>query len=167
VSARVISGWESAKLAGLSDSSEPLPSCRFYVEIDGRMEALFTEVSGLQVEVTVQEYEEGGNNSFVHRLPGRAKVGNITLKRGMTRSNEFLKWLIEVASGTITRRNISVVMYDTGRGATLRWNFTNAYPVKWTGPQFSATSTAAAVETLELAHERIDLDRSGLRGDQR
>ena len=49
------------------------PNCRFYVEIDGMAQAVFTEVSGLQLEMEVMEYQEGGNNDFVHRLPGRTK----------------------------------------------------------------------------------------------
>ena len=132
-------------------------TCRFYVQLDGSTEALFTEVSGLQIEVTVHNLEEGGNNGFVHRLPGRAKVGNITLKRGMTRSNDFLKWLLEVAAGKITRRHVTIVMYDTGYEAMLRWNFSNAYPTKWSGPQFNAGRSEAAVESLELAHEGMTL----------
>lgn len=132
-------------------------TCRFYVQLDGKSEALFTEVGGLQIEVTVHTLEEGGNNGFVHRLPGRAKVGNLTLKRGMTRSNDFLKWLIDVAAGKIMRRNVTVVMYDTAQDVMLRWNFSNAYPIKWSGPQFNAGRSEAAVESLELAHEGMTL----------
>jgi phage tail-like protein len=132
-------------------------ACRFYVQIDGQAQALFTELSGLQTEIVVQEYEEVGNNGYIHRLPGRAKVGNITLKRGMTRSNDFLKWLLDVANGKITRRNVTVVMYDTKREVLLRWNFLKAYPVKWSGPQFTAKSSDAAVESLELAHDGMTL----------
>jgi phage tail-like protein len=138
-------------------SDDAYPSCRFYVEIEGTKEAVFTEVSGLQSEITVTEYEEGGNNGFVHRLPGRAKVGNVTLKRGLARSNEFLKWHMEIASGDISRRNVTVLMYDPAGKEVMRWNFINAYPVKWVGPQFEADKTAAAVETLELSHEGMTL----------
>jgi phage tail-like protein len=128
-------------------------NCRFYVEIDGRKEAAFTEVSGLQVEITVTEHEEGGNNGFVYRLPGRAKIGNLTLKRGVTRSNNFLKWNLEIAGGSISRRNVTLLMYDTAGKELMRWNFINAYPVKWVGPQFAADKASPAIETLELAHE--------------
>src|ERR1700687_5302643 len=69
---------------------------RFYVEVAKIHEAVFTEVSGLQVEMQVTDYEEGGQNNFVHRLPGRLKVGNITLKRGLVRSNDFLKWCMGI-----------------------------------------------------------------------
>ena len=54
----------------MPDDTEAYPSCRFYVMIDDKAQGVFTEVSGLQVEVDVMEYQEGGNNSFVHRLPG-------------------------------------------------------------------------------------------------
>ncbi len=139
---------------------DPYANCRFYVEIKNIKAAVFTEVSGLQIETTVFEYEEGGHNDFTHRLPGRTKVSNLTLKRGMTISEgagkDFLAWCMKVMHGTIERQNISVIMYDTtGKDdpkAVVRWNFDGAYPVKWVGPQFQSTGNAVAIETLELAH---------------
>jgi len=133
------------------------PARRFYVQIGGDTQAVFTEVTGLQVEMQVFEYQEGGNNSFVHRLPGPVKVSNITLKRGLTTSNDFFKWCMEVASRQVNRKHLSVCMYDTRGTEVARWNFQNAYPVKWIGPQFNSTSTATAIETLELAHEGLVL----------
>jgi phage tail-like protein len=136
-------------------ADESFPNCRFYIEIDGMTEAIFTEVGGLQVEMDVFEYQEGGMNDFVYRLPGRTKVSNITLKRGMARGNDFFRWCMQVAGGQIDRRNVSVVMYDVAGTEVLRWNFTGAYPVKWVGPQFQASGNAPAIETLELAHNGI------------
>jgi phage tail-like protein len=128
---------------------------RFYVEIDGFAQAVFNEMSGLQVETDVLEYEEGGSNGFVHRLPGRTKIGTLTLKRGVTRSNEFFRWCNEIMRGTVSARNISVVMYDGAGVEMTRWSFANAYPIKWTGPQFAADGKTAAVEALELAHDGL------------
>ena len=133
-------------------------ACRFYVEIGSKsgskqIQALFTEVSGLQVEMQVTEYEEGGTNTFVHRLPGRLKVGNVTLKRGLTKSNEFLKWCMK-----LERRNVTVVMYDVAGQPVIRWNFANAYPVKWVGPQFTADSSTLAIESIELTHDGLTVD---------
>jgi phage tail-like protein len=127
------------------------------VQIDNSIQALFTEVSGLEVSVKPDPVEEGGVNEFVHQLPGRTTVGNLTLKRGMTRSHEFQKWMLDVASGKVTRRNVTLIMYDTARAVVARWNFRMAYPVKWSGPQFKATSNESAVESLELAHEGVEL----------
>ncbi len=136
-------------------SDDPLQGNRFYVEMGGESQAVFTEVSGLQIQMDVVEYEEGGSNGFVHRLPGRTKVGTLTLKRGMACSDEFFKWQAQIALGTIARRNVSIVMYDVTGTEKLRWNFINAYPIKWTGPQMTADGTAVAVETLELAHDGL------------
>jgi phage tail-like protein len=132
---------------------EANPAYRFYIEIANVVEAVFTEVSGLQVEMETQEIEEGGVNDFTHRVPGRIKVSNITLKRGMTRSNDFLKWFLTSRPGAVDRRNISVVLYDLQGQQLATWHFQNAYPIKWVGPSFTADGNAVAIETVELAHE--------------
>src|SRR5205807_325280 len=116
---------------------EAHPNCRFYVEIGGVPQAVFTEVSGLQAETVMFDYEEGGNNGFVHRLPGLTRVSNLTLKRGMAGSHEFFKWYLEITRGKILRRNISVVMYDVTGKVLVRWDLLNAYPIKWIGPQLN------------------------------
>ena len=36
-----------------------------------------------------------------------------------------------------------------------RWNFVNAWPTKWDGPDFNAEGNDIAIETLELAHEGV------------
>src|SRR5438552_1210892 len=92
-------------------AENPHPSCRFYVTVEGITQAVFTEVSGLALEVATEDVEEGGYQ-IVHRIPGRCKLGNLVLKRGMTKSNEFLKWNLEVAQGKLKPRNISVIVFN-------------------------------------------------------
>jgi phage tail-like protein len=131
-------------------------ACRFYVEVgDGgkQIQAVFTEVSGLQVEMQTMDYEEGGTNTFVHRLPGRLKIGNITLKHGLTKSNDFLKWCLQ-----FERKNLTVVMYDVAGQPVIRWHFNKAYVVKWSGPQFTADSTAMALESVEITHQGLTVE---------
>jgi phage tail-like protein len=136
-------------------------SNRFYISIEGVTgeQALFTEASGLQLEIEVFEYTEGGVNSFVHKLPGRTKVGNLTLKRGMTNSKAFLEWISNVALGKIERKNVSIVMFNAKGDELMRWNFDGMYPIKWTGPQYQASGNAAAIESLELAHSGLQLSK--------
>lgn len=124
---------------------------RFYVELEGLAEAAFSECSGLQVETEVFEWEEGGLNGFRHRLPGRTKFQNLVLKRGVATANLW-KWYYEAIGGKIVRKTLSVILCGYGGMAEVRWNFTGAVPVKWSGPSFRTGSTEAAVETLELAH---------------
>jgi phage tail-like protein len=134
---------------------------RFYVEVGATkgtsdFQAVFSEVSGLQVEMQTTDFEEGGENNFVHKLPGRMKVSNVTLKRGLVRSNEFLRWLMNAALvKPMDRRNVSIVLFDQAGHTVMRWNFLRAFPVKWVGPQFTADSTTIAIESVELAHEGL------------
>lgn len=127
-------------------------NCRFYVEIGNDTQAVFTEMSPLQFETTVTEVEEGGSNGFVHRLPGRTKVGNLTLKRGLTGSNALYAWYLEILQGKFSTRNVTVTVFDAAGDEVTHWEFLGAFPVKWTGPQLSAEGRAAAVETVEFAH---------------
>lgn len=136
---------------------------RFYLEISGKEQAVFTEIGGLQIETEVFEYMEGGNNGYVHKLPGRSKIGNLVLKHGVTSSQSLLSWYVGITLGVMERKDVSVVVYgrakrDGGSAIEIvRYNFLNAYPVKWVGPQLNASSTAAAIETLELAHAGFGL----------
>ena len=57
--------------------------------------------------------------------------------------------------GKAERKNGSIVLLDETGAEKIRWNFSNAWPSKWTGPSFNATSTAVAVETLEITHEEV------------
>jgi phage tail-like protein len=136
---------------------DPFLGYRFLVEIEGLIVAGFTEVTGLQAEISVQQYAEGGQNAFEHKLPGPARYPNLVLKRGLTDIDNLWRWHRDVAAGTIRRRNGSVVL--VGEFMQLqgiwRWNFRDAYPVKWTGPDLRAESATVAVESVELAHRGL------------
>src|SRR5262245_49592913 len=47
----------------------------------------FQDCTGLEVEMDVQEYQEGGRNDGVIRRVGRGKYSPIVLKRGMFYGN--------------------------------------------------------------------------------
>jgi len=125
---------------------------RFMVELDGMLVAGFSEVSGLSVETEVEEYPEGGLNQYVHRLPARTKLVPILLKRGMTLSNELWSWYADVVEGKIARKSGSIILYDERDQEFRRWNFYDAYPTKWTGPELNAAASEVAVEQIELTH---------------
>jgi phage tail-like protein len=155
--------------AGPALKSRPFGTLYYYVEMKSLTQAVFAECSALQIETEVYEYKEGGNNTHIHRLPGRAKVGNITLKRGIARptsqpaagpwANELWLWYGKILRGTIERHNLSIILFDITRGESVaRWNIIGAYPVKWIGPALKAGESTVAIETLELAHAGVMLD---------
>lgn len=136
---------------------DPFPAFKFCVEIGGITQAIFSECSGLEVEVEVFEYMEGGLNDYVHKLPGRVKYSDLTLKRGIASSDELWDWCKKTLQGTIERKNISVTIYDTSGEEYRRWNFQEAYPIKWTGPDFKADDNSVAIETLVFSHRGMQL----------
>lgn len=142
-------------MGSLGKRTDPYWNAKYWVEYAGIQEAGFTEVSGLEAEIEVFEYQEGGNNLFTHKLAGRVKYPNVILKRGITTSDDLYIWFSVGAMGKVDRRNISIVLYDQDGSEVRRWNLTMAYPVKWTGPSFQSSSSSIAIESLELAHSGI------------
>ncbi|MEH1771557.1 MAG: phage tail protein [Nostoc sp.] len=133
----------------------PYAAFNFLVEIQGLVVGGFSEVSGLQAETETEDYHEGGVNNFVHRLPKGTKFPNLVLKRGITDSFELWVWHQNVIAGKVQRQNGSVVLLDNTHSEKWRWNFSNAYPVKWAGPDLKADGNTVALETLELAHNGL------------
>ena len=135
---------------------DPYRNFNFLVEIDGITQAGFSDVTGFDITVEPIEYREGGQVTSARKIPGMAKYGNITLKRGITDSAELYEWLRQVATGVIERRNGSIILLDLDGQEKLRWNFFEAWPTKWDGPDFSAKGNEVAIETLELVVERVE-----------
>ncbi|MGB7922511.1 MAG: phage tail protein [Pyrinomonadaceae bacterium] len=134
---------------------DPYRSFNFLVEIDGITQAGFQEVSGLDASTDSTDYREGSDPNHVRKLTGLNKYSAITLKRGITDSDELWKWRATAIDGKTQRKNGSIILLDEAGQEKLRWNFFNAWPSKWTGPSFNSTSTAVAVETLEITHEEV------------
>lgn len=131
---------------------------RFAVEITGVTQAEFRECSGLQAQTEVFEYKEGGWNGYTHKLPGRTSFSNITLKWGSSPSMALWEWYTRVStkrdkSGEL--KSVSIIQFDTEGVEKHRWNLSDAYPVKWTGPNFNAGEAAVGIETLELAFSEL------------
>jgi phage tail-like protein len=143
---------------------------QFHVEIDGKPVASFSECGGLEVNVKYDEVREGGQNEFVHRLPGRVEYGNLILKRGYVPADgaasgeglsEFFRWCLHGlnrAGSEVQRRDVTVTLIAQGFGTRIHsWVFRRCYPVKWSGPSFKAGDNAIAIESLELAHEGLQI----------
>lgn len=142
----------------LAAQTDPHVVSYFFLEIAGVVEARFTEVSGMSVEREVKEYAEGGINDYVHRLPGRVKASNITLKTGFAYSTEIWKWFAEGQyDGKVRRQNISIILADSAGHRIRQWDVTNAFPVKYSTSETKTDATSVSIETLELAHHGVTL----------
>ncbi|MEL6405427.1 MAG: phage tail protein [Chloroflexota bacterium] len=142
---------------------DPFRQYNFMLELGGGIEAGFQEVSGIDATTDVIEYREGSQNMTVRKMPGLTKFSNVTLKRGitLTESKALWTWMKQVMDGqgggstSVDRRNITISLYDDAGEKKVTWELVDAWPVKYTGPDFNATGNAVAIESLEIAHEGV------------
>ncbi len=139
---------------------DPPVASRFLFTVEGVEIGIFTSVSGLQVTVQTEEVQEGGQNGFARKLPGRMDWPNITFAKGLTESDALFDWMSK-SSGEGFAANSNKLTRTTGAitaiaadGTMLRsWSLSGVYPVRWKGPDFSVTGSDALTEELEIAHE--------------
>ncbi len=136
----------------------PLPVFSFNVEWGGQRVG-FSEVSGLTQENQAIEYRDGSFPEYsAIKMPGMRKFSNVTLKRGIVKSdNDFAKWLSTVKLNKVERRNIIVSLLNEERQPVMVWKIQNAFPVKVEGPGLKATGNEVAIESIEIAHEGLEL----------
>jgi phage tail-like protein len=135
--------------------ADPYGAFRFRVEILGLQVGGFSEVSGLEREVQVDDYREGGVNDFIHKLATVTKYPNLTLKRGLAQVADLWQWHQDVINGIIERRQVNIVLIDFAGQDTWRWVVEKAYPVKWSGASLNATQNAVLVESVEFVHNGV------------
>jgi phage tail-like protein len=134
---------------------DPYLAFNFLVEIEGILAGSFSECTGLQVETEYHDYREGGLNDYVHRFAGPTKYPPLMLKHGITQIDGLWNWHQEVTQGSIKRKNGTIYLLDRMRIPVMYWNFKEAFPVKYTGPDFRADAAAIAFESVELTHRGL------------
>lgn len=139
----------------MSSRTDPYRGYRFSVEIDSLIVGGFSEVSGLERELETEEYNEGGVDRFTHTFPDRMTHPNLTLKRGLTDSETFWNWIQQVKYGIVERKSGRILLLNTRGEEVWGWEFRDAYPVKWTGPELRAEEGSVAFETVELTHRGL------------
>ena len=143
----------------------PYAAFNFLVELQPgqgkEVQAGFSEVSGLNAEVTVAEYRAGNSTvNYVHKLPGIHKAGDVTLKRGVIGAQNLYDWLEATRSGRIkdAKREIVIKLLSEDRADTVvSWKLRGAMPIKWTGPTLTAKGGGdVAIEELVLSVETLE-----------
>lgn len=134
----------------------PFRNSRFILEIDGVIHSGLTEVVISSNSIEIIESMEGNENpTNVRKLPGLTKYSNIVLKWEMTDSLELYNWYKDIEDGKIStsRKNVSIIVLDKRGKEQARWDFVQAWPVKYSGPCLNANGNETAIETLEITHE--------------
>lgn len=146
------------------DEIWPLPKFYFTVNFgiqDGTVS--FQEVSGLDSETKPIEYKHGDNNLFsTVKMPGIAKSGNVTLKKGIfVNDNNFWKWYDAIKMNTVKRETVVIQLLDESAKPTMTWTLSNAWPTKITGTDMKSDTNNVVIETIELAHEGLTIVNRG------
>jgi phage tail-like protein len=136
----------------------PIPKFRFEVEWDSAVMS-FQEVSGLDIEAQPIEYRAGDSKVFsVTKMPGIRKHGNVTMKKGIFKSDrKFWDWFNQIKMNTIVRKPVTIRLLDEAGNPTMVWTLANAWPTKITGTDLKAEGNEVAVETIEIAHEGLTM----------
>jgi phage tail-like protein len=151
---------------------DPLPAYNFYLTLLDAQNTLgtlitaalnyfvagFSECSGIEANFEVMELKEGGLNSHVWKLPVRASHSNITLKHGAIYAYDDLwDWHYDWVQGKGKRKDGLIVINDNSGQPAKMWKFRRGIPVKWTGPALNASQNNVAIESLEIAHEGLEM----------
>jgi len=113
-----------------------MPMFRFEVDFGTEFKNVgFHEVSGLDAEIQTIEYRKSNSKPLsTIKMPGIAKYGNITLKRGtFLNNNTFWQWRNQITMNTIKRCTVLIKLLDEKGKTTMQWQLKNAWPTKITG----------------------------------
>jgi phage tail-like protein len=136
----------------------PLPKFHFLVQWGG-IRIGFTEVTGLDIQAEVIEYREGSSPEYHKiKMPGMQKFSNITLKRGTIQGDsDFFKWMNTINLTIAERRDIIISLLNESHEPVMTWKAKNAFPVKVQASDLKSDGNEVAIETLELAHEGLNI----------
>jgi phage tail-like protein len=127
-----------------------ITGCIFVVKIpDIDTIGYFMSCRGLKLGVKVYEYQEGGNNGIVHRLPGPMTYPNLLLERGLTNESALLQWFM-ATQVEAQRKQLTITLH--GGEVDRTWTFADAFPVEWNGPDITSGAEGVVTESLEIAH---------------
>jgi phage tail-like protein len=145
--------------------NDPYPGHNFHLLVNGvtdegdAVSCAFTEISGLETEINVIEYRTGNMDTTVTKNPGLRSQPKLVCKKGATGHHQFWDWIQSAMDGDVQRRDGAVILRDENQQDVMRWNFSRAWPCKYTGPSFNATNNEMAMETLEICMEDVRLER--------
>lgn len=145
-------------MAETSRPAAPYPGFRFIVKLGDVRVAGFTECSGLESDIEIEEHAEGGENEFVRKFPGRRRQGELVLRRGIV-GLELWQWFQQQEPGKVKPKSIAITVEAFKKNERgLVFELEGAFPKKWQGPQLNAAQSAVAIETLEIVYHGIRVD---------
>jgi phage tail-like protein len=135
----------------------------YSLDIQGKVSGYFTEAYNIGSEHEIIEHKVVSQKGMevVQKIPGRLKISDIILKRGVTNNLDLWAWRQEVVEGKVNtaRRDGNLIMFDKSLKEVARWNFLRAWPSKLIGNPVDASATSPgggmAIESVHITVESI------------
>lgn len=143
----------------MPDRHGPYRNNRFLLELDGTIQASFSQATIPETTSEPIEYREGTDAPTMRKLAGLVSYGNLTLQWGTTPdSTALFEWRHMVEQGQLdqARRDVAVVILDEEGNPGARWEFRNAWPTQYDAPDLDASANEVAIESMEIAHEGME-----------
>lgn len=116
-------------------SEEYLSASSFKVTIDGKNWEVFESVTGLGIDVEEIPFNE--DKRLIYKRPGRYNARDVTLVRRFKDDTELYDWFKQIKDGNTERKSGSVILMDDEDNEVGRFNFYEAWPKSWGGPELS------------------------------
>ncbi|WP_149274952.1 phage tail protein [Pareuzebyella sediminis] len=131
-----------------------------FINVGNDNDVRFQSVGGLNMELEVENIKEGGQNLFEHKIPGRSKFSDLSLKRGLLLDSDVIKW---IKSALYDREfkpaNMNISLLNSEHEPLLTWQVFKAWPRKWSVSDLNATENSIMVETLEIAYNYFTVQK--------
>lgn len=114
----------------------------------------FQQVTGLSLNVNLDTHNEGGENRFVHRLPGRTTYTDLVLKRGMTLVSGVTAWCVDsLENFNYQPTNMLISLLNEQHLPVSSWFVANAIPMKYDITGLDAEHGQIVIESITLRYE--------------
>ncbi|WP_008317278.1 phage tail protein [Leptolyngbya sp. PCC 6406] len=150
---------------------QPIPTSRFYLEIDGLTEKMVKKVDGIKFEGQSAGHEKplasskDGKTLWQTTSAGFEKNPNLTLETYLCEGDQdwynWMKATMPPSHGGDgkwgdNRKSGSLTAYDSEDKEVLRWDFINAWVKSYKVNDFTSESKDLATETFEIVVEQIN-----------
>ena len=136
--------------------SQLISDHNFKLSVPGLAIGTFKICQGLFMEFEVFEWAEGGNNEFIHHLPGRLRYPTLHLEAGLTDDDAVQKWFW-MTRDKADLKEITIELSSQDGKKSRSWTFADAFPIRWSGPTIAAGSSGMAEESIDVAHSGLKM----------
>lgn len=147
---------------------DPFANFKFEVESGGFPAAGFKSISGIEADVEVIEYREGGDNETMRKQAGQTTFSDITLERGFSNNEDLINWLkrsydINSIEGNqldneTLREDVVIFVKDKAGVRSKKITIYEAFVRNYALGDLDAEGNDILIETVVLANEGFRID---------